>query len=201
MDLSDGFCWFWSFWMWVFLDGRLPVETSCLLAMFPLHNAIASARLQSLLSVDSQSWCLVPQGISLLAFLIACFEEFIGQDFGINLGFLMSSNEWLIALEEKLYLNCESSGYCWNKEHCYHSPVDIWGLSFNLWSNSHWSTYWYERWAWLKLGWRWRVWLGGNVSDWGELEVIIVANIEVKKQRGLLICEGIGGDDDNHEEG
>jgi len=61
--------------------------------MFPLHNAIASARLQSLLSVDSQSWCLVPQGISLLAFLIACFEEFIGQDFGINLGFLMSSNE------------------------------------------------------------------------------------------------------------
>ncbi|KAJ8432395.1 hypothetical protein Cgig2_009997 [Carnegiea gigantea] len=42
-------------------NSRLPVETSCLLAMFPLHNAIASAKLQSLLSVDSQSWCLVPQ--------------------------------------------------------------------------------------------------------------------------------------------
>ena len=61
------------------------METSCLLAMFPLHNAIASAKLQSLLSVDSQSWCLVPQGISLLSVLITCFEEFSGPDFGTNL--------------------------------------------------------------------------------------------------------------------
>ncbi|KMT18004.1 hypothetical protein BVRB_2g031980 [Beta vulgaris subsp. vulgaris] len=44
---------------------RLPVESSCLLTMLPLHSAIASARLQSVLSVDSQSWCLVPQGMSM----------------------------------------------------------------------------------------------------------------------------------------
>ncbi|KNA17984.1 hypothetical protein SOVF_074850 [Spinacia oleracea] len=44
---------------------RLPVEASCLLTMLPLHSAIASARLQSILSVDSQSWCLVPQGMSM----------------------------------------------------------------------------------------------------------------------------------------
>ncbi|KAL8153300.1 hypothetical protein V2J09_011060 [Rumex salicifolius] len=40
---------------------RLPVESSFLLSMLPLHSAIASARLQSVLSVDSLSWCLVPQ--------------------------------------------------------------------------------------------------------------------------------------------
>ncbi|XP_021739201.1 uncharacterized protein LOC110705607 isoform X2 [Chenopodium quinoa] len=44
---------------------RLPVEASCLLTMLPLHSAIASARLQSVLSVDSQNWCLVPQGMSM----------------------------------------------------------------------------------------------------------------------------------------
>uniref|UniRef100_A0A803LBS3 Uncharacterized protein n=1 Tax=Chenopodium quinoa TaxID=63459 RepID=A0A803LBS3_CHEQI len=44
---------------------RLPVEASCLLTMLPLHSAIASARLQSVLSVDSQNWCLVPQALSL----------------------------------------------------------------------------------------------------------------------------------------
>ncbi|KAM3713328.1 hypothetical protein ACJW30_01G249000 [Castanea mollissima] len=33
--------------------------------MIPLHNAIASARLVSSLSADSQSWSLVPQGISM----------------------------------------------------------------------------------------------------------------------------------------
>ncbi|KAK2661195.1 hypothetical protein Ddye_007728 [Dipteronia dyeriana] len=41
---------------------RLPVELSCLMSMMPLYSAVASARLQSLLSVDSQSWCVVPQG-------------------------------------------------------------------------------------------------------------------------------------------
>ncbi|KAH9602973.1 hypothetical protein KSS87_020179 [Heliosperma pusillum] len=43
------------------ISRRLPVESSCLMTMLPLHSAIASARLQSVLSVDSQSWCLVPQ--------------------------------------------------------------------------------------------------------------------------------------------
>ncbi|CAO2826020.1 unnamed protein product [Amaranthus hypochondriacus] len=47
------------------LPRRLPVESSCLLSMLPLHSAIASARLQSALSVDSQTWCLVPQGNSM----------------------------------------------------------------------------------------------------------------------------------------
>ncbi|GAB2292418.1 hypothetical protein Dimus_026658 [Dionaea muscipula] len=44
---------------------RLPVELSCFLTMMPLHSAIASARLCSDLSMDSQSWCLIPQGISM----------------------------------------------------------------------------------------------------------------------------------------
>ncbi|KAL9443148.1 hypothetical protein AB3S75_016496 [Citrus x aurantiifolia] len=44
---------------------RLPVELSCLISMLPSHSAIASARLQSLISTDSQSWGLVPQGISM----------------------------------------------------------------------------------------------------------------------------------------
>ncbi|XP_044463410.1 protein NONRESPONDING TO OXYLIPINS 2, mitochondrial-like [Mangifera indica] len=44
---------------------RLPVELSCLMSMMPLHSAVASARLRSFLSMDSQSWGLVPQGISM----------------------------------------------------------------------------------------------------------------------------------------
>ncbi|KAL9226823.1 hypothetical protein vseg_002592 [Gypsophila vaccaria] len=47
------------------ISRRLPVETSCVMTMLPLHSAIASARLQSVLSVDSHSWCLVPQGMSM----------------------------------------------------------------------------------------------------------------------------------------
>ncbi|XP_074287008.1 protein NUCLEAR FUSION DEFECTIVE 6, mitochondrial [Silene latifolia] len=47
------------------ISRRLPVETSCIMTMLPLHSAIASARLQSVLSVDSQSWCLVPLGMSM----------------------------------------------------------------------------------------------------------------------------------------
>ncbi|MQM04134.1 hypothetical protein Taro_036939 [Colocasia esculenta] len=44
---------------------RLPVEASCLVTMMPLHSAIASARLRSILSAESQSWGLVPQGNSM----------------------------------------------------------------------------------------------------------------------------------------
>ncbi|KAA8534960.1 hypothetical protein F0562_029963 [Nyssa sinensis] len=43
---------------------RLPVELSSLESMMPLHSAIASARLKSSLSIESQSWGLIPQGIS-----------------------------------------------------------------------------------------------------------------------------------------
>ncbi|XP_031488620.1 uncharacterized protein LOC116256401 [Nymphaea colorata] len=44
---------------------RLPVELSCSGSMMPLHNAIASALLRSRLASESQSWGLVPQGLSL----------------------------------------------------------------------------------------------------------------------------------------
>ncbi|XP_038698955.1 uncharacterized protein LOC119996408 [Tripterygium wilfordii] len=46
-------------------DSRLPVQLSCLVSMVPLHDAIASARLTSMLSAESQSWGLTPQGISM----------------------------------------------------------------------------------------------------------------------------------------
>ncbi|KAL0361691.1 UNVERIFIED_CONTAM: hypothetical protein Sradi_3853600, partial [Sesamum radiatum] len=45
------------------LISRLPVELSSLETMMPLHSAIASARLQSSLSLESQAWGLVPQAI------------------------------------------------------------------------------------------------------------------------------------------
>ncbi|KAE8658103.1 Ubiquitin carrier protein E2 21 isoform 1 [Hibiscus syriacus] len=44
---------------------RLPVELSCLMSMMPLHSAVASARLRSFLAAESQSWGLIPQGISM----------------------------------------------------------------------------------------------------------------------------------------
>ncbi|KAM5547776.1 protein NUCLEAR FUSION DEFECTIVE 6, mitochondrial [Rosa sericea] len=44
---------------------RLPLELSSVGSMMPLHSAIASARLTSSLSIESQSWGLVPQGISM----------------------------------------------------------------------------------------------------------------------------------------
>ncbi|KAF8407066.1 hypothetical protein HHK36_006191 [Tetracentron sinense] len=44
---------------------RLPVELSSLGSMMPLHSAIASARLISILSMESQSWGMIPQGISM----------------------------------------------------------------------------------------------------------------------------------------
>ncbi|KAK1417330.1 hypothetical protein QVD17_26457 [Tagetes erecta] len=44
---------------------RLPVELSALITMMPLHSAIASSCLKSGLLIESQSWGLVPQGISM----------------------------------------------------------------------------------------------------------------------------------------
>ncbi|CAK9172768.1 unnamed protein product [Ilex paraguariensis] len=44
---------------------QLPVELSSVESMMPLHSAIASARLRSCLSTESQRWGLIPQGISL----------------------------------------------------------------------------------------------------------------------------------------
>ncbi|XP_059638143.1 protein NUCLEAR FUSION DEFECTIVE 6, mitochondrial-like [Cornus florida] len=44
---------------------RLPLELSSVESMMPLHSAIASARLTSSLSIESQSWGLIPQGISM----------------------------------------------------------------------------------------------------------------------------------------
>ncbi|XP_013670722.1 uncharacterized protein LOC106375369 isoform X2 [Brassica napus] len=44
---------------------RLPVELSSCVSLFPLHSAVASARLVSSLSAESMSWGLVPQGISM----------------------------------------------------------------------------------------------------------------------------------------
>ncbi|KAJ0249931.1 Uncharacterized protein HA466_0141640 [Hirschfeldia incana] len=44
---------------------RVPVELSSCVSMFPLHSAVASARLVSSLSAESMSWGLVPQGISM----------------------------------------------------------------------------------------------------------------------------------------
>ncbi|XVF34855.1 hypothetical protein REPUB_Repub18cG0094500 [Reevesia pubescens] len=44
---------------------RLPLELSSVGSMMPLHSAIASARLVSSLASESQTWSLVPQGISM----------------------------------------------------------------------------------------------------------------------------------------
>ncbi|XP_012076716.1 uncharacterized protein LOC105637740 isoform X1 [Jatropha curcas] len=44
---------------------RLPLELSCVGSMMPLHSALASARLVSSLSSESDSWALVPQGVSM----------------------------------------------------------------------------------------------------------------------------------------
>lgn len=45
-----------------FLIRRLPSRVRCLASMMPLHTAIASSRLISVLSAESQSWGLIPQG-------------------------------------------------------------------------------------------------------------------------------------------
>ncbi|KVH88420.1 uncharacterized protein LOC112502138 [Cynara cardunculus var. scolymus] len=44
---------------------RLPVQLCSLLSMMPLHSAVASSRLTSALSAESQSWGLIPLGISM----------------------------------------------------------------------------------------------------------------------------------------
>ncbi|XP_078176740.1 uncharacterized protein LOC144571348 [Carex rostrata] len=43
---------------------RLPLISVGLLSSLPLHSAIASCRLKSILSAESQSWGLIPQGNS-----------------------------------------------------------------------------------------------------------------------------------------
>ncbi|KAL5200273.1 hypothetical protein ABZP36_021476 [Zizania latifolia] len=44
---------------------RLPSVCGGLLSLMPLHSAVASARLQSAISPESQSWGVVPQGNSM----------------------------------------------------------------------------------------------------------------------------------------
>ncbi|XP_058114180.1 uncharacterized protein LOC131257044 isoform X2 [Magnolia sinica] len=44
---------------------RLAPELRCLGSMMPLHSAIASSRLKSNLSAESQSWGWIPQGLSM----------------------------------------------------------------------------------------------------------------------------------------
>ncbi|KAG5225676.1 NUCLEAR FUSION DEFECTIVE protein [Salix suchowensis] len=47
------------------LPTQLPLQLSCVESMLPLHSAIASATLISSLSSESDSWALVPQGVSM----------------------------------------------------------------------------------------------------------------------------------------
>ncbi|GMI94820.1 hypothetical protein like AT1G55205 [Hibiscus trionum] len=49
----------------IYRISRLPLELSSAGSLLPLHNAIASARLISSLASESQTWSLVPQGISM----------------------------------------------------------------------------------------------------------------------------------------
>ena len=42
---------------------RLPLQLSSIESMMPLYSAVASARLISSLSMESQHWGLVPQGL------------------------------------------------------------------------------------------------------------------------------------------
>ncbi|XP_006656046.1 uncharacterized protein LOC102708251 [Oryza brachyantha] len=44
---------------------RLPSVCGGLLSVMPLHSAVASARLRSAISPESQSWGVVPQGNSM----------------------------------------------------------------------------------------------------------------------------------------
>ncbi|KAK3133004.1 hypothetical protein QOZ80_6AG0530760 [Eleusine coracana subsp. coracana] len=44
---------------------RLPAVCGGLLSVMPLHSAVASARLQSAIAPESQSWGIVPQGNSM----------------------------------------------------------------------------------------------------------------------------------------
>nr|DAD35543.1 TPA_asm: hypothetical protein HUJ06_006183 [Nelumbo nucifera] len=50
----------------IYGTSRLPLELSSLVSMMPLHSAIASARLRSSLSIESQSWGLIPQACLLV---------------------------------------------------------------------------------------------------------------------------------------
>ncbi|KAJ0971804.1 hypothetical protein J5N97_019763 [Dioscorea zingiberensis] len=44
---------------------RVPLDSCCPVSMLPLHSAVASARLKSVLAAESQSWGWVPQGLSM----------------------------------------------------------------------------------------------------------------------------------------
>ncbi|KFK38716.1 hypothetical protein AALP_AA3G150700 [Arabis alpina] len=61
----------------LYRSSRLPVELS---SMLPLHNAIASSRLVSSLSIESKSWGLVPQGQYFNAFMtvLSSYYKFPG---------------------------------------------------------------------------------------------------------------------------
>lgn len=74
---------------------RLPVELSSCLSMFPLHSAIASARLISSLSVESKSWGLVPQGLSFILSLLI-FLLHLGEEVNINLFVFGLKNDYLL---------------------------------------------------------------------------------------------------------
>ncbi|KAG2606297.1 hypothetical protein PVAP13_4NG140800 [Panicum virgatum] len=54
---------------------RLSSVCGGLLSVMPLHSAIASARLRSAISPESQSWGVVPQGAALAGF---SFYVFLG---------------------------------------------------------------------------------------------------------------------------
>lgn len=68
------FLYIWKFSLYLCGVVRLPVELSSLETMMPLHSAIASARLQSSLSIEPQSWCLVPQGLISFFFYLCIFR-------------------------------------------------------------------------------------------------------------------------------
>ncbi|KAF8393385.1 hypothetical protein HHK36_021628 [Tetracentron sinense] len=56
---------------------RLPLELG---SMMPLHSAIASARLKSILSMESQSWGMIPQGDAFSQMcLISCFDKVVNM--------------------------------------------------------------------------------------------------------------------------
>ncbi|PIA64935.1 hypothetical protein AQUCO_00100417v1 [Aquilegia coerulea] len=47
------------------MDSRLSLGLRSLVSMLPLYSAIASARLNSILSMESQNWGMVPLGLSM----------------------------------------------------------------------------------------------------------------------------------------
>lgn len=85
---------------------RLPLELSSVESMMPLHNANASARLVSSLSIDSQSWGLVPQGISMPLWQLSLYQV-VSQRFCLmaNVGFLLTF-QFIKVLNSLLGIQC-----------------------------------------------------------------------------------------------